>query len=54
MLKHIIGCGGILVALDGFCFDGFCTNQISLATNKIAPQLHHFSFSLSQFIHSFI
>jgi hypothetical protein len=57
-LKHIIGCGGILVALDGYCFDGFCTkifNQtLSLASNQIAPQLHQFSISLSQFIHSFI
>jgi len=57
-LKHIIGCGGILVALDGLFFDGFCTKIfdpiLSLASNQIAPQLRHFSFSLSQFIHSYI
>jgi hypothetical protein len=58
-LKHIVGCGGILITLDGYFLNGFCTKAfsqtLSLASNQLAPTLDEIgAFSLTQFIHSFI
>jgi hypothetical protein len=53
-LKHLVGLVGILITLDFFLFDGFCTQACSEALSQASSQIHLDllkDFSPSQFIH---
>ena len=39
-LKHLVGSVGILITLDFFLFDGFCTQACSEALSQASSQIH--------------
>jgi hypothetical protein len=58
-LKHLVGFVGILIMLDFFLFDGYCTQACSEALSQASSQMLSTAeqiqnISLSQFIHKIL